>query len=83
MTNLNALLGFVLVIWIMGLGFSMILRRHHAYMGWTGTTLRRVVNYIWRQIVRFCRFAWRRYWREILSYGAGVLTALYALGYFR
>ncbi len=83
MQAFNTLFFMALVIWVMGFGFSMIVRQHHAYMGWTGRVLRRTATSLWRQFVRFCRWAWRRYRREIIAYSAGVLSALYVTGYFR
>ncbi len=74
---MTALLLSLLVLWIMGFGMSMMFQRHGQYVNWTGRIFRQSVRAVVRYLTRFVRWAWRHYWRQIVSFAAGVLVTLY------
>ena len=67
----------VFVLLVAGFGLAMIVGQHRAYVNW----LRRMGLAILRRIWGFFRWAWANYWRYILTFIAGALTALYFTGH--
>jgi len=80
---MTEIFGLTLALWLSVYGFSMIIGQHQFFARWTGRTLRGAVSYLWRQLVRFVQWVWRRHWKLVVGFAAGVLVALYATGYFR
>jgi len=45
-----------------------------------GRVWRAIDRFLYRHLSHFIRSAWRQYWRQILSFVAGVLATLFFLG---
>jgi hypothetical protein len=67
------------VLWLSVFGFAMILGQHQRFARWTGQALR----WVWRRLAALWRWGWRNFRQGIIGFVIGILTALYAVGYFR
>lgn len=69
---LNQIVSFGLLVLFLSIGFGALVGQGPGAMG--------VLNWYRRHLTRFVRWAWHEYWRFIVGFAVGVLTALYFTG---
>lgn len=67
--QLQALGLLVGAIWLLGLGFSLVLQRQGSYLGWSGRQMRALVRWAVRRalaiVQRLLRWTLRQLWRLV------------------
>jgi len=76
----NEVFGFVLVIFVMGIGLDFLFRSNPRIHGAYRRSVRRLGTFCSRQLSRFLRWAWREYSQFIVG-SVATLALLYLTGH--